>query len=66
MSEEAAERKPHFLAGVTADMPQRARRDILSPQTTYRISGTQRGRSVRLSCPHPPYHTHKSLLTFMK
>lgn len=42
-----------FLAGVTADMPHRPRRDILSPQTIYRISGTRRGRSLRLCPAHP-------------
>lgn len=63
-SEEAAERKPHFLAGVAADMPHRPRWDILSPQTTYRISGT-RGAGV-YGCPSHTLLEEKSLLTFMK
>lgn len=63
-SEEATERKPHFLAGVAADMPHRPRWDILSPQTTYRISGTW-GAGV-YGCPPHTLLEEKSLLTFMK
>lgn len=62
MSEEAAERKPRFLAGVTADMSPRPHRDILGPKLPTGYLEGQESRCV-------PSHTlleEKSLLTFMK